>query len=66
MVRENFFFKDKLFWFLEHTQDFDVAVSGANRVKGHKPPYPSYLENSFNLKMRPFKQILALTCGKGG
>ena len=33
-IRENIFFKDQLFWFLEHTQDFEVAVSSATRVKG--------------------------------
>ena len=29
------FFKDQLFWFLEHTQDFEVTVSGITRVKGN-------------------------------
>ena len=66
MVRENFFFKDQLFWFLQHSQDFDVALSGTTRVKGYKLPYPSHLENSFNLKIRPFKRILDVTCSKGG
>ena len=28
------FFEDQLFKFLEHTQDFEVVVSGAIRVKG--------------------------------
>ena len=32
-MRENFF-KDQLFWFLEHTQDFKVIVSGGTGVKG--------------------------------
>ena len=34
---KTFFFKEQLFWFLEHTQDFEVTVSGATRVKGLKP-----------------------------
>ena len=42
-VRENNFF---LFWFLEHTQDFEVTVSGATRVKGLKPSLPSHFETS--------------------
>ena len=41
----HYFFKDQLFWFLEHTQDFEVAVSGATRVKGLKSTLPIYLEN---------------------
>ena len=45
-VRENNFFKDQLFWFLEHIQDFEVAVSGATRVKGLKPSLPSHFETS--------------------
>ena len=44
-MRENFFFEDQLFWFLEHTQDFEVTVSGAIRVKGRKPHLQSHLEN---------------------
>ena len=45
-VRENNFFKDQLFWFLEHIQDFEVAVSGATRVKELKPSLPSHFETS--------------------
>ena len=44
-MRENFFFKDQLFWFLEHTQDFKVTVSGATRVKELKPHLQSHFEN---------------------
>ena len=32
-----FFFKRQLFWFLEHTQDIVVTVSGATRIKGIQP-----------------------------
>ena len=35
-----------LFWFLEHTQEFEVTVSGATRVKGLKPSLPSHFETS--------------------
>ena len=45
---ENFIFKDELFWFLEHTQDFEVTLSGATRVKGLKPHLQSHLENSIS------------------
>ena len=44
-MRENFLFKDQLFWFLEHTQDFEVTVSGVTRVKGLKPHLQSHFEN---------------------
>ena len=44
-ICENIFFKDQLFSFLEHTQDFEVAVRGAIRVKELQPPKPSHLEN---------------------
>ena len=44
-MRENFFFKDQLFWFLEHTQDFEVTVSGTTRMKGPKPHMQSHFEN---------------------
>ena len=44
-LRNNIFFKDQLLRFLEHTQDYEVAVSGATREKGLKPPKPSYLDN---------------------
>ena len=39
------FFKEQLFWFLEHTQDFKVTVRGATKVKGLKPHLQSHLEN---------------------
>ena len=44
-MRENFFFKAQLFWFLEHVQDFEVTVSGVTRVKGLKPHLQSHFEN---------------------
>ena len=44
-VRKNISFKDQLFWFLEHTQYFEVAVSGATKVEGLQSPTPSHLEN---------------------
>ena len=37
-VKTFFLFEDQLFRFLEHTQDFEVAISGATTVKGLKPP----------------------------
>ena len=40
-----FFFKDQLFWFLEHTQHFEVTLSGATKVTGLKPHLQSHLEN---------------------
>ena len=46
------FFKNQLFWFLKYTQDFEVAVGGATRVKGLKLPKPSHVE--FNLKIWAF------------
>ena len=39
------FFKDQLFWFLEHTQHSEVTVSDATRVTGLKPHLQSHLEN---------------------
>ena len=50
------FFNDKLFWFLEHTQNFEVAVRGATRMKELKPKSL----RKFNLKTRAFKRILDL------
>ena len=44
---KTFFFEDQLFWFLEHTQDFEVAVSGTTRVKGLKPTKKHELLNVF-------------------
>ena len=43
-LRENIFFKDKLFRFLKYTQDLEVAVCCATRVKGLKLPRPSHIE----------------------
>ena len=37
--------KDQLFWFLEHTQDFEVTVSGVTWVKGLKFHLQSHSEN---------------------
>ena len=65
IMRENILFKDQLFWFLEHTQDFEVALSGATRVKGLKLPNPTSLRK-FTLKKRAFKSILNLTRSKWG
>ena len=59
------FFKDQLFWFLEHTQDFEVAVSGPTKVKGLKPPSANSLRK-FYLEIRAFKLILNLTWNKEG
>ena len=44
-MRENPFFKDQLFRFLEPTQDFEVTVRGATRVKGLKLHLQSHFEN---------------------
>ena len=57
--------KDQLFWFLKDTQDFEVAVSGATRVKrGASAPLAKSLWK-FNLKIRAFKRTLDLTWCKG-
>ena len=62
-VKKNFF-KENRFCFLEHTQDFEVAVSGATSVKELKRPLAKSLKK-LNLKLRVFKRILDLTEAKG-
>ena len=52
-MRENFFFKNKRFWFLEHSQDFLVTVSGATRVKGRK----LYSQNHFEKLISKYKRL---------
>ena len=57
-IRENIFFLKQLF-FIQYTQDFYVAVSGATWGKGLKPPYAESLRK-FNFKIRAFELVLDL------
>ena len=64
---KTFFGRSTVFVFLEQTQDFLVAVSGATRGKGQRRLQPSLAKSlrKFNPKILPFKSVLDLTGSKG-